>query len=299
MKPIKTPKIIITKSGVIKASRIFTIGMAFALYVVADYIAAIINDTALITDFSYWCKTIINIVLITVVMLVVRNMRKDKRIADDIYINNIMSQIQKGYNKIIVKGLSSQLDEYLVELNKTNKYETFIKSVRARLTKIADKSKPKYIKERQYLSELLNLSKEEVVARNFRYKKITVSKLFSSLDGKILNDNEYDLDTYESRDIAKMIGFKALLVILFSAFSGMIITDFVFGGWSILYSTLIKIFSLLVAINSAMNVADDFVEHNIRISVQRRFKYLAGFVNSNPELRDIIKEVKDETTTEK
>jgi hypothetical protein len=47
-----------------------------------------------------------------------------------------------------------------------------------------------------------------------------------------------------------------------------------------------------MAINTAMNVADDFVDHNIRISVQRRFKYLAEFVNSKPELQEILKEEK-------
>ena len=38
---------------------------------------------------------------------------------------------------------------------------------------------------------------------------------------------------------------------------------------------------------------DDFVEHNIKISVNRRLRHLAGFVNSTPELKTLIKEYKE------
>lgn len=289
---IKEPKINITKKGLMKFSRIATIVIVFALYIMADFVKGIINEGQLITSVSYWITTTINIVLIACTMLVVRSIRKDKKIAESTDILKIMGVIQKGFNKITVKGLSTELDEYLVELNKQNKYDTFVKRIRERLIKIGDKTKPKYEEERKKLNEMLKLTKEDVAEMNVKYKKITVSKLFSSLDGKIVNDNEYDLDTYETQDIAKMVGLRTLLIVLFSAFSGLIVVDFFIGGWSVIYSTLIKIFSLLMAINTAMNVADDFVDHNIRISVQRRFKYLAEFVNSKPELQEILKEEK-------
>jgi len=296
MKPIKEPKINITKQGVVKFSRIFTIFIIFILYILADFVKEVVNDANLITDFTYWATTIVNIVLVACTMLVVRSLRKDKKIAESKDILTNMDVIRRGFNKITIKGLSTDLDEFLVELNKQNKYETFIKQVRQRLLKIADKEKPKYEEERKKLNELLAKDKEEIVKMNVRYKKITVSKLFSSLDGKIPNDNEYDIDTYETRDVAKMVGMKTLLIVLFSAFSGMIVVDFFISGWSVIYSTLIKLFSLLMAVNTAMNTADDFVEHNIRISVQRRLKYLAEFVNSKPQLKEILNE---ERTTEK
>ena len=296
MKPIKEPKINITKQGVVKFSRIFTIIITFVLYILADFVREIVNDTNLITDFTYWATTIVNVVLVACTMLVVRSLRKDKKIAESKDILTNMDVIRRGFNKITIKGLSTDLDEFLVELNKQNKYETFIKQVRQRLLKIADKEKPKYEEERKKLNELLAKDKEEIVKMNVKYKKITVSKLFSSLDGKIPNDNEYDIDTYETRDVAKMVGMKTLLIVLFSAFSGMIVVDFFISGWSVIYSTLIKLFSLLMAVNTAMNTADDFVEHNIRISVQRRLKYLAEFVNSKPQLKEILNE---ERTTEK
>lgn len=289
---MRTPKVNVTKQGLVKVSRICTIFVVFILYIMADFVKGIVNEGHLITELSYWITTVINIVLISCTMLVVRSMRKDKKIAESTDITDTMKVIQKGFNKIIVRGLSTKLDDYLIELNKQNKYDTFIKRVRDRLIKIGDKTQPKYEEERKKLNEMLALTKEDVAQMNVKYKKITVSKLFSSLDGKIVNDNEYDLDTYETQDIAKMVGLRTMLIVLFSAFSGLIVVDFVLGGWAVIYSTLIKFFSLFMAINTAMNVADDFVDHNIRISVQRRLKYLAEFVNSTPELQELLKEEK-------
>lgn len=289
---MRTPKINVSKQGLVKVSRICTIFVVFILYIMADFVKGIVNEGHLITELSYWITTVINIVLISCTMLVVRSMRKDKKIAESTDITDTMKVIQKGFNKIIVRGLSTKLDDYLIELNKQNKYDTFIKRVRDRLIKIGDKTQPKYEEERKKLNEMLALTKEDVAQMNVKYKKITVSKLFSSLDGKIVNDNEYDLDTYETQDIAKMVGLRTMLIVLFSAFSGLIVVDFVLGGWAVIYSTLIKLFSLFMAINTAMNVADDFVDHNIRISVQRRLKYLAEFVNSTPELQELLKEEK-------
>ena len=77
---IKETKINITKKGLVKLSRIATIVIVFALYIMADFIKGIINEGHLITSVSYWITTIINIVLIACTMLVVRSIRKDKKI---------------------------------------------------------------------------------------------------------------------------------------------------------------------------------------------------------------------------
>ena len=291
IEPVKTPKVIITKSMVVSTTRVLTILMIFVLYILADYIKARLTG-GVITDTVYWIQTFINMVLIIAIMLTVRSMRKDKKLNDSAEIVDSMNQIDMGFKVITVNGYSSKLDDYICELNKQNKYETFLSQIRRKLLKIGDKEK--YDAKRKELNRLLSLPKEEVLKMNIKYKRLTVSKLFSSVDGKIINDNEYDVDTYEKEDIAKMVGLKALLIILFSAFTGAIITDFMFGGLAVLYSTFLKIFSLLLAVNTAMNIADDFVEHNIKTSVGRRLRHLAGFVNQTPELKQLIDNYKKE-----
>lgn len=289
--PIKTPKTKITKNGLMSTTRILTILIIFILYILADYIKARLTG-GVITDAVYWIQTGINIVLVISTMITIRSMRKDKKLAENIEIIDSMNQIDTGFKVITINGYSTKLDEYITELNKQNKYETFINVIKKKLLKLGDKEK--YDEKRKELNRLLALPKEEVIKMNIKYKRITVSKLFSSVDGKILNNNEYDLDTYEGQDIAKMVGLRALLIILFSAFTGSIIVDFMFGGLAVIYSTLLKIFSLLLAVNTAMNIADEFVNHNIKISVNRRLRHLAGFVNGTPELKELIEKYKKE-----
>ena len=289
LEPIKTPKVKITRNGVMSVTRIFTIIIVFVLYIFADYVKAQMTG-GLITDKVYWIQTGINIVLVISIMITGRYMRRDIKINASEEIKDSMEQIDTGFKVITINGYSSKLDDYIVELNKQNKYETFINMIKRKLLRLGDKEK--YDAKRKELNRLLALPKEEVYKMNIKYKRITVSKLFSSVDGKILNDNEYDLDTYEKQDVAKMVGFRALLIILFSAFTGTIIVDFMYGGLSVLYSTFLKIFSLLLAVNSAMNIADEFVDHNIKISVNRRLRHLAGFVNQTPDLKTLIENQK-------
>ena len=189
-----------------------------------------------------------------------------------------------------------KLDEYLKKLNRKNKYDTFIKSIQNRLIKIGDK--PKKEEERKHLNELLKKTEDEVADMPFKYKPITISKLFSAIDGRIINDNEYDLDTYEGRDVARMVGLQAFFIVLFSAFTGTIVVELVLGGWAVIYSVLLKLFSLLMAINTAMGIADDFVDHNIRTSVQRRYKYLAGFINSDEKIKALLTQKENTAQTE-
>lgn len=295
MNPIKLPEVKITKKHIVTASRISTIVVIFALYIFAEFLRASITG-GVITSWAYWSVTLVNMVLLISTMVTVRAIRKDKKISECVDITDTMKQIRIGFNRIIKNGFSSDLDEYLRKLNRKNKYDTFIRHVQNRLIKIGDK--PKKEKERQHLNELLKKTEDDVAEMAFKYKPITISKLFSSIDGRTINDNEYDLDTYESRDIAKMVGLRAMLIVLFSAFTGSIAVEVIFGGWAVIYSVLLKLFSLLLAINSAIGIADDFVEHNIRTSIQRRYKYLAGFINSDEKIKSVLTQKENTAQTE-
>ena len=295
MKPIKMPEVKITKKHIVTASRISSLIVIFALYIFAEFLRANITG-GVITSWSYWSVTLINMVLIISTMITVRAIRKDKRLDESADITETMQQIRIGFNRIVKNGLSSELDEYLKKLNRKNKYDTFSKSIQNRLIKIGDK--PKKEEERKHLNELLKKTEDEVADMPFKYKPITISKLFSAIDGRIINDNEYDLDTYEGRDVARMVGLQAFFIVLFSAFTGTIVVELVLGGWAVIYSVLLKLFSLLMAINTSMGIADDFVDHNIRTSVQRRYKYLAGFINSDEKIKSLLTQKENTAQTE-
>lgn len=280
------------KKKYISASRILSIVLTFFLYIVSDYVVAKFT-IGVNTGLEHWTTSIINLALIISIMLTVRSMRKDNRCSTDETIVGLNNELQRGFKKITINGFSSRLDEYLVGVNKLNKCETYKNKVRARLIKIAGKDK--YAEERKRLEHELTLTAEEIWNKNFKYNAITVSKLFSAINGKILNDNEFDLDTYEGRDIAKMVGIKALFCIFLTGFAGSALFDLFYGGIAVIYSTVIKLFSLLTAINTAKDDADQFADCNIKTALQRRYRVLAGFVNETPELKTIL----EKKTTEK
>ena len=79
MKPIKMPEVKITKKHIVTASRISSLIVIFALYIFAEFLRANITG-AVITSWSYWSVTLINMVLIISTMITVRAICKDKRL---------------------------------------------------------------------------------------------------------------------------------------------------------------------------------------------------------------------------
>ena len=287
LKPIKIPKIELTKQRVVKFSRIVEIIVIVALDILSDYFTTS-GTMELITSLSYWLGIALDLILILAIMVTVRAMRKDKRILEKPELVDCMDTIAKGYKRITFGGLSTKLDDYLVRVNKRNKYETFVKAIQKKLIKLGNKNKPKHQQLRDEYNRLLKLNEDEVNELQFKYKKVTVSQLWSAVDGRIINDNEYDLNTYEKQDIGKMLGLRSLFVFLVSAFAGTFVITFLDNGIGAIITSLLKMFSLLWAINTSINIADEFVDHNLTTAVQRRLRILAGFVMETPELKPIL-----------
>lgn len=286
--PFKEPDIKITKNGVLKISRLVTIVFTFALYIASD-IVRIIMTGGLITDLKYWTVTLINIFLIITVMITVRQYQKDKDIEADADIQDYIGQINRGFKTITLKGFSKKLDDFLKKVNEENKYMTFLKNIQHKLVLLSrKKDKPKVIKKRTELNKLLETPKEKVLKMNIKYKKVTVYQLFSTASAGLVNDNEADLSTHETQDVAKMVGIRAVMLILFSAFTGTIIVDIIISGWGIIYSVLIKIYVLICSVNVAMKTGDDFVQNNVKTSLQKKMRYLTKFVYETQELKDIL-----------
>lgn len=300
MEPLRTPKFNFNRKNVATATRIIVLVFAFSLYILADYVhSKIVGE--LITNKAYWILLFINMVLVISIMLTLRSSRRDKRIATDNDIIDMYGQIIKGYKLVTKKGLMDKLSNYVDELNNDSKYETYLRNIKNKINRLLKKTdfvlmftpkkkqekvKKEFDNELAILNEKLKTPKEEVLKMSFRYTTVSISKLFTAIDGRVHNDDKYDIDTHERRDIGNMVGYKALGIILFSAFGGTIIVDFFFGGLGAIYSTLLKIVSLFFAINVSLATADDFVDHNVKTSLQRRMMMLGGFVKEQPELKE-------------
>ena len=56
-----------------------------------------------------------------------------------------------------------------------------------------------------------------------------------------------------------------------------------------------KIISLLLALNSAMRQANNFVDYNIEQALDNRLRIILAFVNSNDEIKNkVLEKLKDE-----
>ena len=144
---------------------------------------------------------------------------------------------------------------------------------------------------------LLRTPKEEVLKMNIKFSKITQTGLFAGVDGKLAVSSKHDIKTHESKDVSQMVGSRALLVYILTAISGTMIVSFMFGGWSAIWGTLLKIFSLLFASNQAVRHADNFVDYNIEQALDNRLRIILGFVNANEKVKEkVIEKLQNDQT---
>ena len=242
--------------------------------------------------------TAISITLVVVFMTTIRNMHKDKRVAESKDIENNMKTIQAVRKVVLINAYDEELQKHLDKVNNDKKYETYINNITKKINKLPLRiflSKNKKEELLKKYEQLLRMPREEVLKKNIRFKKITRRGLFANVDGKLAVSSRYDIDTHEIKDIASMVSYKSIIYILLTAVSGTLAVNFMFSGWSAIWGTLLKIISLLLALNSAMRQANNFVDYNIEQALDNRLRIILAFVNSNDEIKNkVLEKLKDE-----
>ena len=284
-----------TKKNIISISQVFTIILVFFLFVLSDYVK-FNGEMGFITEWAYWVLVCAELVLIVALMITVRSIHKNKEIELNENILSNLSFIERARKVVLSEGYTKQLDEEIIELNKENKYCAYKRKIEKKLNlvmslKMPAKKKDKLISKYE---KLLEVPKEEVLKHHVKFKKITKTGLFANIDGKIITDDEYDISAHETRDVAQMVGLKALMVFIFAGITGTMTVDFFWYGISALWGTLIKLFALLMAYTTAINQAINFVKYNVEQSLNKRVELLTNFVNKYPELKAKLIERKKE-----
>lgn len=298
-----------SKKGVSLISEIAVICLVFVLYILGDYLA-FRGTLDFATSPIYWITTTISLVLLIALMITVRNLRKDKQISESEDIANNMKTVSAARKVVLINAYDEILQKHIDKVNEDYKYETYINKITKKINRInihcfftfrwsakkRDKLLIKY-------EEQLRLSKEEVLKKNIKFKKITQTGLFAGVDGKLAVYNKYDISTHEGKDIFNMTSSKAIMVYLLTAISGTMIVSFMFGGWAAIWGTLLKIFSLLFATSSAIRQADNFVAYNIEQALDNRLRIILQFVNSREDIKqkvlEKLQEKKEEIKSEK
>lgn len=285
----KVFKYITSKKGFAFVSQVATIILVLGLSILTDYIK-VGGTMDFINEWWYWLVVSTNLILIVILMITVRNMRKNKQIAQNDNIINGLNVINNARRVVLNYGYSDRLQDYIEEVNKENKYQAYINKWTKKLNRVLimpmpAKRKDKKIRE---IEEKLKLPKEQVLELSVRYKKITQTGLFANVDGKIAVSNRFDISSHETRDIAEMVGYKALIVYLFAGITGTFAISFFFNGLNALWGTLLKILSMFVGVNSAINQADNFVIYNIEQSLNNRLDIVLKFVSQNEDVKEKI-----------
>lgn len=277
---------VLSKKGVSLISQIAVIVLVFAIYILGDYLS-FGGTMKFATSPAYWITTSTSIVLIIAMMITTRNMRKDKRIEENKDIENNMRTINAVRKVVLVNAYGDELQGYLDKINEDYKYETYINRISKKINRLPYKfaSKEKKDKLLQEYEKQLKVPKEEVVKMNIRFKKITQTGLFANVNGRLAVYSKHDINPHETRDVLEMTSYKSIIYILLTAISGTMFVNFVFGGWSAIWGTMLKVCAIFMATNSAIRQADNFVDYNIEQALDNRLRIILGFVNTNEEIR--------------
>ena len=290
-------KKVFSRKGISLITQIAIVVLIFGIYLLGDYLS-FKGSMDFATSPEYWITTAISITLVVVFMTTIRNMHKDKRVAESKDIENNMQTIQAVRKVVLINAYDEELQKHLDKVNDDKKYETYINNITKKINKLPLRiflSKNKKEELLKKYEQLLRMPRDEVLKKNIRFKKITQTGLFANVDGKLAVYSRYDIDTHETKDIASMVSYKSIIYILLTAISGTLAVNFMFSGWSAIWGTLLKIISLLLALNSAMRQANNFVDYNIEQALDNRLRIILAFVNSNDEIKNkVLEKLKDE-----
>ena len=290
-------KKVLSRKGISLISQIAIVVLIFGIYLLGDYLS-FKGSMDFASCPEYWITTAISITLVVVFMTTIRTMHKDKRVAESKDIENNMKTIQAVRKVVLINAYDEELQKHLDKVNDDKKYETYINNITKKINKLPLRiflSKNKKEELLKKYEQLLRIPREEVLKKNIRFKKITQTGLFANVDGKLAVSSRYDIDTHETKDIASMVSYKSIIYILLTAISGTLAVNFMFSGWSAIWGTLLKIISLLLALNSAMRQANNFVDYNIEQALDNRLRIILAFVNSNDEIKNkVLEKLKDE-----
>lgn len=290
-----------SKNGMSTISQVMTIILVFFLYILSDYVS-LDGSLKFMTEPMYYVVVTVNVVAIISLMITIRNMRKNDLILHNDNILESITAINRARKVIISNRYSDDLQVYLDELNKENKYQTYLNKISKKINKVqfniflTQKKKDKKIIE---LEQKLATPKEDVLKMVVKYRKVTIAGLFAGIDGKIAITNRFDTDTHNTRDVLQMTSQKALSIYLLSAISGSIIAGLIWQGWAGIWGTIIKLFALCLSCSQAIKQANDFVAYNVEQALDNRVQMTLDYVNSNEEVKNkflALKKIEEEKT---
>jgi len=176
---------------------------------------------------NYWISKILQAVATFVLMVSCANIVEESRKTKDKDFNERLIALDKHYQRIYGEGLGNDLDIYLLNINKSTKYNTYILKIKKKLQR-QNKKKHKNKSLIEELEQKLLLSVDEVWDMiSIKFKLINTDILFSgAVDVHTSQNSEYDLHSHKGQAFMEKLLWKALTLVAFGYLSGDLVYHF-------------------------------------------------------------------------
>lgn len=225
---------------------ILAIAISAALILTSFFLFDGVNISAQNKDF--WIQKALSAITTFLLMLSISNTTEIIAGQKDNDLSERLIALDGHYQKIMQNCETADLERFLENINKANKYKAYLAKIKKKLRKCKDADK---IKE---LNEKLIISPEELWQSTIKvkYHKVTYNQMISGAFDVSENDSEYDLNTHKAKYGAQKFLWKIIALVT----GGGIVADFAFStiGFTkdMILPLIYKVITILVSVYSGV-----------------------------------------------
>ena len=257
---------------------------------------------------DFWIQKSVMAVATFLLMFSIANVTENIMLAKDKDINDRLNALDTHYQTIMANYETAELETYIENLNKANKYKNYIHKWKKKLRLASRFKKWGTPKRLERINNALTVTADELWAsgQKVRYHRITFSQMVSGANDVSPNDDESDLRAHKARYGAEKFGWKILSLVAFGAFSGQLLYSWNDFNKGMIIPLIFQCVTILISIYSgicfgcAMNErTKQTLKRKLKIFSQFRHKMnnkVNGVANLDVE---VIKDLEVERAKEK
>lgn len=273
-------------SGVkITLNSFISLGVVLVVFLIGIFVIDSFQATPQ-DSLEYWMSKIFMGIATFLLMISMSNITEESRKKRDKDFTQRVEALDLHYKTLMENHEVSELETFIEQINRANKYKAHIESVKRKLNRTPRK-REKRVRE---LENSLLLTPQEVWdgVRRVHYNKVTFNQLIAGESDVASKDDEYDLQVHKGRYMLQKLGVKILAIIAFSA----IVIDFSFhfNGFTKedIMPLIFKIVSMLIAVYSGVSFGYTMIERR-RLTIKKKLRVFSEFrarVDDNPGRTD-------------
>ena len=257
---------------------------------------------------DFWIQKSVMAVATFLLMFSIANVTENIMLAKDKDINDRLNALDTHYQTIMANYETADLETYIENLNKANKYKNYIHKWKKKLRFASRFKKWGTPKRLERINKALTVTAEELweSGQKVKYHRITFSQMVSGANDVSPNDDESDLRSHKARYGAQKFDWKIISLVAFGAFSGQLLYSWQDFNKGMIIPLIFQCVTILISIYSgicfgcAMNErTKQTLKRKLKIFSQFRYK-MNNKVNGVANLGvEVIKDLEVERAKEK